>query len=78
MWPTRLAAAMRIWRAKFSVLVESMLVSFSIMASCVVCEIIWLVSIGELGSWLRSWVTSSCMNASLSRDCLGTRVGGVE
>ena len=76
-WPTRLVAAMRICSAKFSVLVESMLVSFSIIASCVVWPIIWFVSIGELGSWLRSCVTSSCMNASPSRDCLGCRVGRV-
>lgn len=42
------------------------LVICSIIASCVCWLIIWLVSIGEDGSWLRSCVTSSFMKTSES------------
>ena len=49
-------------------------VIFSIIASWVVWAIIWLVSIGEEGSWFCSWVTSRFMNTSESIDWLGVRV----
>ncbi len=75
--PSMVAAAIRICREKFSVDVLSMLVSFSMVASSVVWLIIWLVSMGEEGSWLRNWVTRRFMNTSESMDCLGARVGVV-
>src|SRR3990170_548207 len=70
-------AAMRICREKSSWPVVASSFIFSIIASCVVWEIIWLVSIGELGSWLRSWVTSSDINTSESMVCFGVLAVGV-
>src|SRR6476646_5872627 len=47
-------------------------------ASWVVCPIMALVSMGELGSWFFSWVTSRSMKTVESMVCFGARVGVVE
>ena len=75
--PTRAAAVWRMPSAKLSVEVLASAVSCSIDASCVVWASISFVFIGELGSWLDSWATSSFRNTSESSVVLRSAAGTV-